>query len=159
MTLYSHRVRRHTKRFRQRRFRTFSARAFSARVYQRLQDLRAPSPCRMRLPEAPPLTKYFEPAIGHRRRRSSLTTSELPLPLLCDQAVDSMATPVGGGTEAERANKQKAKVRFAPRCYSPRYRDHPDNLHYQRQIHPGKEFLVRNPYFFCFCIYGGSTRR
>ena len=123
MTLYSHRVRRHTNQFRQRHFRTFSALAFSARVYQRLQDLRAPSPCRMRLPEAPPLTKFFEPAIGHRRRRSSLTTSDIPL--LCDQAVDSRATPVGGGTEAERANKQKAKVRFAPQCYSPRCRDHP----------------------------------
>ena len=148
MTLYSHRVRRHTKRFRQRRFRTFSARAFSARVYQRLQDLRAPSPCRMRLPEAPPLTKFFEPAIGHRRRRSSLTTSDipLPLPLLCDQAVDSMATPVGGGTEAERANKQKAKVRFAPQCYSPRYRDNPrqsplSTTNTPRKSISGKKFI------------------
>ena len=109
MTLYSHRVRRHTKRFRQRRFRTFSARAFNARVYQRLRGLRAPSPCRMRSPEAPPSTKYFTPAIGHRRRRSSHTTSDvpLPLPLLCDKAVVTKATPVGGGTEAERANETK----------------------------------------------------
>ena len=33
---------------------------------------------------------------------------------ISNKKVDSRATPVGGGTEAERANKQKAKVRFAP---------------------------------------------
>ena len=127
MTLYSHHARRLSSLFRRRHFRTFFARASSARVYLRLRGLRAPSPCRMRLPEAPPSTKYFTPAIGHRRRRSSHTTSDvlLPLPLLCDKAVVTKATPVGGGTEAERANKQKAKVRFAPQCYSPRCRDHP----------------------------------
>ena len=138
MTLYSLHARRLSSLFRRRHFRTFFARASSARVYLRLRGLRAPSPCRMRSPEAPPSTKYFTPAIGHRRRRSSITTSDVPLPLLCDKAVVTKATPVGGWTEAERANKQKTWVCFAPRCDKPRYEDRPSNLHYQRQTHPGK---------------------
>ena len=109
MTLYSLHARRLSSLFRRRHFRTFFARASSARVYLRLRGLRAPSPCRMRSPEAPPSTKYFTPAIGHRRRRSSITTSDvpLPLPLLCDKPVVTKATPVGGGTEAERASETK----------------------------------------------------
>ena len=109
MTLSSFRVRRRTTRFRRQHFRTYSARASIAREYQRLRVRRASSPCRMRSPEAPPSTKFFTPAIGHRRRRSSITTSDvpLPLPLLCDKAVVTKATPVGGGTEAERASETK----------------------------------------------------
>ena len=109
MTLSFFRVRRHTTQYRRLLFRAYSARVSIAREYQRLRVRRAPSLCRMRLPEAPPSMKYFTPAIGHRRRRSSHTTSDvpLPLPLLCDKAVVTKATPVGGGTEAERASETK----------------------------------------------------
>ena len=61
-----------------------------------------------------PSAKNCLPAVGHRRRHSSLISSDvpLPLPLLCNQ-VDNMAAPIGGGIEAG-LREQKSNFRLAP---------------------------------------------